>query len=152
MAQSAPAVYRVDGGQDKTTKVTTTKTQNQQHGQNWQTSPFLDAKVRFGWRAPGFLLVHSHRPVQNCNTFQGVTICKSQPGVKVGMKLQPGRDLVVQLDSQLLSIFFFCTFTEARNFLVSLHLIWKLTGFVIRSGPAALRGHHQKPNHCDQTD
>lgn len=78
---------------------------------------------------------------------------KPAGGVKVRIKVQPGRDLVVQLDSQLLSIFsFFCTFTEARSFLVSLPLIRKLTGFVIRGDPAALRGHHQKPNHRHQTD
>lgn len=112
---------------------------------DWLIHFFMQNQV--WWTAQCILLVQSLHHVHNCNTFQGVTILKSQPGVKVRMKLQPGQDLFVQLDSQLLSIFFavfFCTCMEACSFLVSLHLRRKLTGFVIHSDPAALQGQLQK--------
>lgn len=112
---------------------------------DWLIHFFMQNQV--WWTAQCILLVQSHHHVHNCNTFQGVTILKSQPGVKVRMKLQPGQDLFVQLDSQLLSIFFsvfFCSCMEACSFLVSLHPRRKLTGFVIHSDPAALQGQLQK--------
>lgn len=120
---------------------------------DWLIHFFMQNQV--WWTAQCILLVHGHHHVTNCNIFQGVTILKSQPGVKVRMKLQPGQDLFVQLDSQLLSIFFsvfFCTCMEAC----------KLPGFIAPqteadwfrnpqwSGCFARSAPETKP-YCDQT-